>query len=172
MTDLTVLVAHPEPRSALRDAAAQAARALNTHCRLGSEGRIVDLAALGQALLAADPGRELSAALSALSRSDVIILASPLVHGTYAGLLKVFLDRLPELALAHAVTVPIAVVPDLRHGHGIEEDLRLVCSDLGAWVVEPGLLIAEPELADPGPVVRAWAEVASPALREALAVRA
>jgi FMN reductase len=171
MTDLTVLVAHPRPDSSLRAAAVQAADALATGSRLRADIGVIDLAGLGPELLAARPGHRLTEALAALGRSDVIVVATPLIHGTYAGLLKVFLDRLPELGLAHAVTVPVAGVPDLRHGHAIEEDLRVVCSDLGAWVVEPGLLLAEAELVGPAPVVRAWAEVASPALREALAVR-
>ncbi len=46
----------------------------------------------------------------------------------------------------------------------------MLLSDLGAWVAEPGLVLAAAELAEPLSVVDAWAEVAAPSLRQALAV--
>lgn len=109
-------------------------------------------------------------ALATISATDVLIVATPQVHGSYTGLLKVFLDRLPELGLAHAIALPLAVVDDLRNGYNIESDLRVLLSDLGAWVAEPGLVLATSELDEPRSVVDAWAEVAAPLLRQALAV--
>ncbi len=64
----------------------------------------------------------------------------------------------------------LAVVDDLRNGYNIESDLRILLSDLGAWVAEPGLVLATSELAEPLSVVDAWADVAAPSLRQALAV--
>ena len=69
-----------------------------------------------------------------------------------------------------AIALPLAVVDDLRNGYNIESDLRVLLSDLGAWVAEPGLVLATSELAEPLSVVDAWAEVAAPSLRQALAV--
>ncbi|QVQ54323.1 NAD(P)H-dependent oxidoreductase [Spiractinospora alimapuensis] len=172
MTNLSVLVAHSQPHSALRDAAVDAAGALAADAHLSTTPDVIDLAAFGQALLDPTPNGPVADAVDTVLRSEIIVVASPFAHGTYTGLLKVFLDRLPELALGHAVVVPVAAVPDLRNGHGVEEDLRLVFSDLGAWVAEPGLLLSESELGDPAGVVRAWAAVAAPALNEALAVGA
>ncbi len=100
------------------------------------------------------------------------MIASPQVHGTYTGLLKVFLDRLPELGLGHTVAVPLAVVDDLRNSHGIEEDLRVLLADLGAWVAEPGLVLAADEVEAPEGVIRAWADVAAPGLHQAVSVAA
>ena len=51
-----------------------------------------------------------------------------------------------------------------------EAEVAAVLSDLGAWVAEPGLVLATSELAEPLSVVDAWAEVAAPSLRQALAV--
>ncbi|MUL39990.1 NAD(P)H-dependent oxidoreductase [Streptomonospora sp. PA3] len=185
MTRSTVLVADPEPRSAIRAAAQHASGALaGLVGPLGPGGArsaggrggtgpadVVDLAELGPALLAARPGRDVVDAVETVRRSDVLLVASPQAHGSYTGLLKVFLDRLPELGLGHGVAVPMAVVDDLRNGRTIEDDLRVLLADLGAWVVEPGLLLGRSELADPRGVVGAWAEVAAPALGRALAVR-
>ncbi|WP_067974064.1 NADPH-dependent FMN reductase [Nocardiopsis trehalosi] len=170
MTRITVLVAAPDAHSPLRAAAVRAAEAAAGHTAAPAAPHVVDLAELGPALLAADTGRDVVDALAAVRGSEVLLVASPQVHGSYTGLLKVFLDRLPELGLGHTVAVPMAVVDDLRNGRNIEEDLRVLLADLGAWVVEPGLLLSRGELADPGGVVAAWAEVAAPALREAVAV--
>ncbi|KIH99309.1 flavoprotein [Streptomonospora alba] len=186
MSRFTVVVADPQPRSEIRAAAAHASAALSrlvgplasggtqggSGTRTGFDRTdVVDLADLGPALLAARPGRDVVEALETVRRSDVLLVASPQAHGSYTGLLKVFLDRLPELGLGHGVAVPMAVVDDLRNGRTIEDDLRVLLADLGAWVVEPGLLVSRRELAEPRGVVDAWAEVAAPALGEALSVR-
>lgn len=177
MTRFTVLVAAPEAHSTVRRVAADAARTMAARASgTGSDAmtadtaHIIDLAELGPALLAADTGRDVADALEQVRESDVLLVASPQAHGSYTGLLKVFLDRLPELALGHVAAVPMAVVDDLRNGRNIEEDLRVLLSDLGAWVAEPGLLLSHGELTEPLSVIEAWAEVAEPALREAFAV--
>ncbi|MEY9215385.1 NAD(P)H-dependent oxidoreductase [Thermobifida halotolerans] len=170
MTRFTVLVAAPRTRSALRAAAVHTADAIAAHTAVTAHIDVIDLAELGPALLADTVEDGVADALAAIAGSDVLIVATPQVHGSYTGLLKVFLDRLPELGLSHVIALPFAVVDDLRNGHNIEGDLRVLLSDLGAWVAEPGLLLSGAELAQPLSVIDAWAEVAAPALRQALAV--
>ncbi|MDS1272213.1 NAD(P)H-dependent oxidoreductase [Lipingzhangella sp. LS1_29] len=171
MSRFTVLGASPDPDSAFTQATRHAAQVLAENSGL-DQPHIVDLAELSPLLLSADPPEAVRAARDAVAASEVVMVASPQVHGSYTGLLKVFLDQLPELALAHAVAVPLAAVADLGSGRGIEEDLRLLLSELGAWVPEPALLLSRPELHTPAAVVAAWAEIVAPQVREALAVRA
>lgn len=171
MTRFTVLVAAPQSRSAVRDAALRAASEVASRAGVTSTPDVIDLAELGPALLA-ETSDAVDAALDRVRESDVLLVASPQAHGTYTGLLKVFLDRLPELGLGHTVAVPLAVVDDLRNSHGIEEDLRILLADLGAWVAEPGLILADDETGRPDSVVRAWADVAAPGLRQAVSVAA
>ncbi|NYH51674.1 MULTISPECIES: NADPH-dependent FMN reductase [Nocardiopsis] len=171
MTRFTVLVAAPQPRSSVYTAALRAASEVASRAGVGSRPDVVDIAELGAELLS-ESSAAVGDALDRVSRSDVLLVASPQVHGTYTGLLKVFLDRLPELGLGHTVAVPLAVVEDLRNSRGIEEDLRILLADLGAWVAEPGLILAEEEADAPDSVVRAWADVAAPGLREAVSVAA
>ncbi|GAA1437068.1 NADPH-dependent FMN reductase [Nocardiopsis tropica] len=171
MTRFTVLVAAPRSRSAVRDAALRAASEVASRAGVASAPDVIDLAELGPDLLA-ESSEAVDAALETVRRSDVLLVASPQAHGTYTGLLKVFLDRLPELGLGHTVAVPLAVVDDLRNSHGIEEDLRILLADLGAWVAEPGLILADDETGRPDSVVRAWADVAAPGLRRAVSVAA
>lgn len=171
MTRFTVLVASSQPRSSVHSAAVRAASDVAARAEIAEQPDIVDLAELGADLLA-DTSDSLTDALERVGRSDVLLVASPQAHGTYTGLLKVFLDRLPELGLGHTVALPLAVVEDLRSSRGMEEDLRVLLADLGAWVGEPGLVLAANETRQPEEVVRAWADVAAPGLREALTVAA
>ncbi|MEU1899639.1 NAD(P)H-dependent oxidoreductase [Nocardiopsis dassonvillei] len=169
MTRFTVLVAAPQIRSSVRDAALRAASEVAVRAGVDSRPDVIDIAELGAELLS-ESSAAVEAALAKVRESDVLLVASPQAHGTYTGLLKVFLDRLPELGLGHTVAVPLAVVEDLRNSRGIEEDLRILLADLGAWVAEPGLILAEGETGQPDSVVRAWADVAAPGLREAVSV--
>ncbi|WP_159940654.1 MULTISPECIES: NADPH-dependent FMN reductase [unclassified Nocardiopsis] len=169
MTRFTVLVAAPQTHSSVRTAALRAASEVALRAGVDAQPDVVDIAELGAELLT-DSSAAVEDALDRVRRSDVLLVASPQVHGTYSGLLKVFLDRLPELGLGHTVAVPLAVVEDLRNSRGIEEDLRVLLADLGAWVAEPGLILAEEETGRPGSVVRAWADVAAPGLRQAVSV--
>ncbi|MGW5878810.1 NADPH-dependent FMN reductase [Nocardiopsis terrae] len=171
MTRFTVLVAAPQTHSSVHTAALRAAAEVATRAGVTSRPELIDLAELGPDLLN-ESSDAVAEALDRIQRSDVLLVASPQVHGTYTGLLKVFLDRLPELGLGHTVAVPLAVVEDLRNSRGIEEDLRILLADLGAWVAEPGLILATDETHQPESVVRAWADVAAPGLREAVSVAA
>ncbi|WP_028648477.1 NADPH-dependent FMN reductase [Nocardiopsis sp. CNT312] len=169
MTRFTVLVAAPQTRSAVYSTALDAAAEISSRAGVDACPEVVDLAGIGPELLA-ESSEAVDAALARVRGSDVLLVASPQVHGTYTGLLKVFLDRLPELGLGHTVAVPLAVVEDLRNSRGIEEDLRVLLADLGAWVAEPGLVLGADETDRPGNVVRAWADIAAPGLRQAVSV--
>ncbi|WP_431887395.1 NADPH-dependent FMN reductase [Nocardiopsis alba] len=171
MTRFTVLVADPRPRSFARSAALTAAAEVAARAGITSEPDVIDLADLGPDLLT-ESAASVTEALERVHAADVLLIASPQVHGTYTGLLKVFLDRLPELGLGHTVAVPLAVVDELRNSHGIEEDLRVLLADLGAWVAEPGLVLAADEVEAPEGVIRAWADVAAPGLHQAVSVAA
>ncbi|CAL9545239.1 hypothetical protein SUDANB121_04340 [Nocardiopsis dassonvillei] len=169
MTRFTVLVAAPRSHASVRSTALAAAAEVASRAGVSAAPEVIDLGALGAELLA-DSSAAVDAALETVRESDVLLVASPQAHGTYTGLLKVFLDRLPELGLGHTVAVPLAVVEDLRNSRGIEEDLRILLADLGAWVAEPGLVLAEDETDRPESVLRAWADVAAPGLRRAVSV--
>ena len=109
MTRFTVLVAALETRSALRATAVHTADAIAAHTGVPACIDVIDLAALGPALLAEEATDGVADALATIAATDVLIVATPQIHGSYTGLLKVFLDRLPELGLAHVIALPLAV---------------------------------------------------------------
>ncbi|PRY01572.1 NADPH-dependent FMN reductase [Allonocardiopsis opalescens] len=162
MTRFTVLVGAPQPRSATYDAAVLAAGALAEAAGIRPADRVIDLAEFGAGLLAPEPEPGLAEALRAVSASDFVLIATPAAQGTYTGLLKVFVDRLPELGLGGALALPLAVTADPRHAFGIESDLRALLAELGAYVPADGLVLGAAELADAAAPVLAWARAVAP----------
>jgi FMN reductase len=119
--------------------------------RAGSDGfgafdgaaDVVDLAALASHLLAREPGPGVESALKLVLDAEILVVASPTYKGTYTGLLKVFLDRLPHQALAGKAALPLLVMGDPKHSLAVEVHLRPLLVELGAFVPTPGLVVLE-----------------------------
>ena len=107
---------------------------------LGFWGSIVDLAAFAaDALLGRSRDRSLDRAIADLDRAHVVLVATPVYRASYSGLLKVFLDQLPEDALAGKVAVAIASGGGPAHLLAIDHGLRPLLTSLGATVVAAGV---------------------------------
>ncbi|MEV5891832.1 NADPH-dependent FMN reductase [Nonomuraea fuscirosea] len=137
----------------------------------GRSYEVVDLSALGPHLLApgAHPGVEV--ALELVREASVLVVASPTYKGTYTGLLKSFLDRLPPQALAGTAALPLLVMGDARHALAVEVHLRPLLVELGASVPTPGLAFLESEFPRLEEVVAAWADRIAPQVRAITALR-
>ncbi|GAA4576997.1 NADPH-dependent FMN reductase [Planotetraspora kaengkrachanensis] len=109
----------------------------------GRAGDVVDLAALAPDLLAREPGPGVESALKLVLDAEVLVVASPTYKGTYTGLLKVFLDRLPHQALAGKTALPLLVMGDPKHSLAVEVHLRPLLVELGAFVPTPGLVVLD-----------------------------
>ena len=99
--------------------------------------------------------------LNDLVRSaQVVIAASPTVQGSYAGLLKIFLDGLPEAALVDKTAIPLMIARQARHALAADVHLRPALLELGATCPTPSLVALESELASLGAegLVTAWLE--------------
>ncbi|MGA5757997.1 NADPH-dependent FMN reductase [Nonomuraea bangladeshensis] len=164
---MTVLTVVGNPRAGSRTEAVAVAAAEAVAARLGASlpHELADLSALGPHLLApaASPGVE--AALGLVAEADVLVVASPTYKGTYTGLLKAFLDRLPPAALAGKTAVPLLVMGDPKHALAVEVHLRPLLVELGATVPTPGLAFLESQLPDLETVVSAWADRVAPQVR-------
>ncbi len=68
----------------------------------------------------------------ALLAKDAVIIATPIYKAAYTGLLKTFLDLLPQKALLGKVVLPIATGGTLAHLLAIDYALKPVLSELGA----------------------------------------
>jgi len=108
-------------------------------------------------LLPADAllGRATDAALeraqAAVQAADVLVVATPVYRATYSGLLKVFLDLLPNGALAGAVVVPVVTGGGLAHLLAIDHGVRPLVASLGAVVVSAGVYGTDAQFHDGAP---------------------
>ncbi|OUL27639.1 NADPH-dependent FMN reductase [Nostoc sp. 106C] len=67
-----------------------------------------------------------------LAKADGVIIATPIYKAAYTGVLKAFLDLLPQKALAGKVIVPLATGGTIAHLLATEYALKPVLSELGA----------------------------------------
>jgi FMN reductase len=67
-----------------------------------------------------------------IEQADGLIIATPVYKASYTGVLKAFLDLLPQKALAEKVVLPIATGGTIAHLLTIDYALKPVLSELGA----------------------------------------
>ncbi|GAA2882763.1 NAD(P)H-dependent oxidoreductase [Streptosporangium fragile] len=159
---IVTVVGNPRPGSRTHTAAVRAAEAVAR--RIGDERppEVVDLSALAPLLFAPETPAEVKAALELVAGASVLVVASPTYKGTYTGLLKAFLDRLPGGALASAVALPLLVLGDAKHSLAVEVHFRPLLVELGATVPTPGLALLESQIADLDAVLGPWADRVGP----------
>jgi FMN reductase len=160
-----VVIGNPRPASRTRAVAVEAAGTVAKHAAMDTEPEILDLAAIGPHLLAAEPPGAVETAVDKVLGADVLLVASPTYKGTYTGLLKVFFDRFATGALRGTTALPVMVMGSPRHALADEVHLRPLLVELGATVPTPGLALVEADLESPGEVLAEWAELVAPALR-------
>jgi FMN reductase len=115
----------------LLDAAAANLEDVNVHVRRLS---LRDLPA--EALLRADIAEPLlGAALEWVAHADAIVFATPIYKAAYSGLLKVFLDLLPQHGLHGKWVWPLATGGSPAHTLALDHSLRPVLDNLGAHQV-------------------------------------
>ena len=81
-----------------------------------------------------------TAALHAVARSDLLVVASPTYKATYTGLLKSFFDRYGNDALAGTVSVPVMTGAAPVHTLAPEVHLRPLLVELGSSIPTRGAL--------------------------------
>ncbi|MEV6677574.1 NADPH-dependent FMN reductase [Streptomyces erythrochromogenes] len=95
-------------------------------------------------LLAARRGEpEIRRALDAVAGADGLIIATPVYKASYTGLLKAFLDLLPQDGLAGKTILPLATGGSLAHVLTIDYALRPVLAALGARHVTAGRFVLD-----------------------------
>ncbi|GAA4228260.1 NAD(P)H-dependent oxidoreductase [Actinomadura meridiana] len=161
---VTALVGNPRPDSRTSLAATSAARAASHVIGDVSEPDVIELSALAPHLFERH-APTVAQAVHQVTKTDLLIVASPTYKATYTGLLKAFLDRIDTGALSETVALPLMVVGSPRHGLAVEVHLRPLLVELGATVVTPALAIEESDLFRADEITAAWAQKLEPQLR-------
>jgi FMN reductase len=162
--NFAVVVGDPKPESRTLGVALAAAEALADSLSLPAGPAVVDLSVLARRLLLPEPSAAVEDAADQVLSADLLIVASPTVNGTYSGLLKVFLDRLPYNGLQNATALPLLVMNSPLHALAVGVHLRPLLVELGASVPAPGLAVLESELGRLDRVLDKWTSQVAAAL--------
>ncbi|ABD69509.1 NADPH-dependent FMN reductase [Rhodoferax ferrireducens T118] len=101
-----------------------------------------------QALILADFGNpSISHALGRVAKADVVVVATPVYKAAYSGVLKVFLDLLPQNALAGKTVLPLATGGSPNHMLALDYALRPVLQSLAAKQILPGIYATDAQVA-------------------------
>jgi FMN reductase len=100
-----------------------------------------------QALLLADFGHpSISRASGQVAVADVIVVATPVYKAAYSGVLKVFLDVLPQDAFKGKIVLPLATGGSASHMLALDYALRPVLQSLCARLILPGVFATEAQV--------------------------
>ena len=85
----------------------------------------------------------LQKALGLVERARGIVITTPVYKASYTGVLKTFLDVLPQFGLARKMVLPLVTGGTLAHVLTLDYALRPVLASLGAPQVGAGLFILD-----------------------------
>jgi len=159
-----IVVGNPKPASRTLIVATAAADAVTRAAGLAGDRETVDLSVLARHLLLPEPSPAVEDAIEQVTAADLLLVASPTFKGTYTGLLKVFLDRLPHRALEGTMALPLLVMAAPQHAPAVHAYLRPLLAELGAAVLTSGLAVLEADLDELDAVLEPWAERVAGAL--------
>ncbi|RZJ20001.1 MAG: FMN reductase (NADPH) [Haliea sp.] len=101
-----------------------------------------------QALLLGDAAHSsIAAAIDQVARARAIVVATPVYKAAYSGVLKVFLDLLPQTALRNKTVLPIATGGSPNHMLALDYALRPVLQSLSARHILPGVYATDSQVA-------------------------
>lgn len=107
--------------------------------------RIRDLSP--QALLLADWGHpSVVRAIEQVANARALVIATPVYKAAYSGVLKVFLDLLPQTALKGKAVLPLATGGSPHHMLALDYALRPVLQSLGARHILPGVYASDSQI--------------------------
>lgn len=100
-----------------------------------------------QALLLADTNhRSIAHAVDQVAEADALVVATPVYKAAYSGVLKVFLDLLPQTALKGKTVLPLATGGSPHHMLALDYALRPVLQSLGAKSILPGIYATDSQV--------------------------
>jgi len=142
---LLLIAASPSPASRSGSLLAAAGERLK---HLGLATRSLNLRELpGEALLRAEvEAPALREALRLVQEARVVVLATPIYKAAYSGLLKVFLDLLPQDGFRHKLVWPLASAGSPAHLLALDYALRPVIAALGAREVVDAVYATDTQL--------------------------
>jgi len=104
-----------------------------------------------QALLLADWNHaSVKRAIAQVESASALVIATPVYKAAYSGVLKVFLDLLPQTALKGKVVLPLATGGSPHHMLALDYALRPVLQSLGARQILSGVYATDSQIPKDG----------------------
>ena len=85
-------------------------------------------------------------AASLVAQAEAVVIATPVYKAAYSGVLKVFLDLLPQTALKEKRVLPLATGGSANHMLALDYALRPVLQSLGASHILPGIYATDAQV--------------------------
>ena len=99
------------------------------------------------ALVQADFGHPaIVRAAAQVAAADAVVIATPVYKAAYSGVLKAFLDLLPQTGLKGKTVLPLATGGSPHHMLALDYALRPVLQSLGARQILPGVYATESQV--------------------------
>lgn len=148
---MSVLLIAGSPSEHSRSAALLDAVAQRLATRLGQRQALIDRLRIRelspQALLLADTTHKtVQHALAQVASARAVVVATPVYKAAYSGVLKVFLDLLPQNGLQGKAVLPLATGGSPHHMLALDYALRPVLQSLGARHTLPGVYASDAQL--------------------------
>jgi FMN reductase len=115
---------------------------------LGLATSLIDVRLLSAAdlILANTSASDIAKALSLVESARALVIASPVYKAAYSGLLKVFLDLLPQYGLRGKVVFPLLTGASPAHVLAIDYALRPMLCSMDPLQILPGLYIIDKQV--------------------------
>ncbi|MGN1387997.1 MAG: NADPH-dependent FMN reductase [Bacillus sp. (in: firmicutes)] len=81
-----------------------------------------------------------------VEQADTVIVLTPIYKAAYSGILKTYLDLLPQKALENKYVIPIAVGGTLNHLLAVNYALKPLLSELGATEIAKSVYILDKQI--------------------------
>ncbi|MER1957289.1 MAG: NADPH-dependent FMN reductase [Solibacillus sp.] len=82
-----------------------------------------------------------------VGEADIVVFLTPIYKGSYTGILKTFIDLLPQKGLEGKQVIPVAIGGSIAHLLALEYSLKPVLSILGATTIESPIYIVDSQVA-------------------------
>lgn len=135
----------PAPHSSSSRLLQHIGERLALHGQRVSRIEVRDLSA--SALLSLDTDEaSVARALAGVRQADAIVVATPVYKAAYSGLLKAFLDLLPQDGLAGKLVLPLATGGGQSHMLALDYALRPVLASMSARFILPSIYATSDQL--------------------------
>nr|WP_296973332.1 NADPH-dependent FMN reductase [Thermobacillus sp. ZCTH02-B1] len=138
MAGVIMVNGSPNAASRLNGIVSHVRRRLALGGHAADEIRVADLPAQDLVLGRSD-NPEIREAVGRVERADAVIFASPVYKASYTGLLKLFLDVLPQHILADKWVAPVFMGGTIAHLLAVEFAFKPVAAALGARRFAPSV---------------------------------